>query len=399
MKGCIKIGLRNNLIYILMLIIFNLIRNIDIILLDQIFEFNSSLLFIIFMFIGEFLAGLIIYKYQISFLPKKKDTVNNEEKLIIVSSELSPRDNKFKIYFLIFLIALFDFIEFLISTYYIHQYNHISKTLEMRFSSFLTIISALFYIYILKFPIFKHQIFSLFIIFICLIIIVISECFQHFNNESTRNEFFIEFLLVLGVHFFNSLIDSIEKYLLEFDFVNPFYALMLEGIIGSFLSIISLFIIRDYPYEEIKEQYTKNEDNKMKLISFMICLFIYLPLIGIRNAYRVATNKIYSPMTKTLTDYFLNPFFLIYYFLFEDDFSNNNQNKRISYFILNLILSIIVVFCSCIYNELLILYCCKLEHDTYYQVSMRALINDEFDIEKDENIIDNSLKDDEENEN
>ena len=44
------------------------------------------------------------------------------------------------------------------------------------------------------------------------------------------------------------------------------------------------------------------------------------------------------------------------------------------------------------------MYCYKLEHDTYYQVSKRALINDEFDGEKDEIIIDNSLKDDEENE-
>ena len=250
MKGWIKIGLRNNLIYILMLIVFNLFRNIDIILLDQIFEFKTSLLFIIFMFIGELLAGLIIYKYQISFLPKKKDTVNNGEKLILVSSELSPRDNKFTIYFLIFVISLFDFIEFLISTYYIHKYNYISKTLEMRFSSFLTIISALFYIFILKFPIFKHQIFSLIIIYICLIIIVISEYF--FHDKRTKNEFFKELSLVLVVHFFNSLKDSIEKYLLEFDFVNPFYALMLEGIIGSFLSIILLFIIRDNPYEQIK---------------------------------------------------------------------------------------------------------------------------------------------------
>ena len=72
MKGWIKIGLRNNLIYILMLIIFNLLRKIDLIVLDRVFEFNSSILFNIFMFSGEFLAGLIIYRYQISFLPNKK---------------------------------------------------------------------------------------------------------------------------------------------------------------------------------------------------------------------------------------------------------------------------------------------------------------------------------------
>ena len=352
------------------------------------------------MFSGEFLAGLIIYRYQICFLPNKKYTANNEVKLILVSSELSPRDNKFTIYFLIFVISFFDFIEFLISTYYIHQLDYISITLEMRLSSFLTLISALFYIYILKFPIFKHQIFSLIIISICLIIIVISEYYyQKLEVERTNKEFLIELSLVLVVHFFNSLKDSIEKYLLEIDFVDPFKALMFEGIFGSILSFIFLFVIRDNPYEQIKKKYTKYENNEIKFILFIICLLIYLPLCGFRNAYRVATNKIYSPMTKTLTDYFLNPFFFIYYFLLEDDFRSRQQNKRILYFILNLILSIIIVFSSCIYNEFLILFCCNLEYGTYHQVSIRALIKDEIDAEKDENIIESRLKEDEENEN
>ena len=402
MKEWIKIGLRHNLIYILMLIIFNFIRKVDLIVLDKIFEFNTSMLFIIIMFSGEFLAGLIIYKYQIGFLPsKKRNTVNMRLKLISGPSEISPRDSKYKIYFLIFVASLFDFIEFLVSTYYIPQFEYMSKTLEMRLSSFLTLISALFFIYILKFQIFKHQIFSLLIIFICLIIIAISEYFfQHFDDERTKKDFFKELSLVLGVHFFNSLLDSIEKYLLEYDFVNPFKTLMLEGIFGFILSISSLFIIKDNPYEQIKEKFNKNKNNEIKFILFIICLLIYLPLSGGRNAYRVATNKIYSPMTKTLTDYILNPFFIIYYFLLEDDFTGGKQNKRnIFYFISNLILSIIVVFCGCIYNELLVLFCCNLEYDTHRQVSIRAATKDEVDVEENGNNRDSSSKEEEENQN
>ena len=75
MKQCIKIGIRHNLIYLLMLIIFNFLRKVDLIVLDRVYEFNSSTIFTFLMFLGEFLAGLIIYKYQISNLPNKKKLI------------------------------------------------------------------------------------------------------------------------------------------------------------------------------------------------------------------------------------------------------------------------------------------------------------------------------------
>jgi hypothetical protein len=312
---------------------------------------------------------------------------------------MSPRDGKVKIYLLLFLASSFDFIEFLVSTYYIPQFKYMSKTLEIRLSSFLTLSSALFFIYLLKLRIYKHQIFSLLIILVCLIIIGISEYFfQYFDDKRTVKEYFQALFSVLGVHFFNSLLDSVEKYLLEYDFVNPFQTLMFEGAFGSLLSIIYLFIIRNNPFEQIKEIYNKNENNIIKLIFLIICLCLYLVLSGGRNAYRVATNKIYSPMAKTLTDYFLNPIFIIYYFIFEDDFIGGKQNKQeISYFVLNLILSIIVVFCGCIYNEFLVLFCYNLEHDTHSQVALRSETK-EF-IEFGENFEDNSSDEDNEEEN
>jgi len=390
MKQWIKIGLRHNLIYLLMLILFNSLRKIDLFVLDKIFEFKISMIFIILMFFGEFLAGLIICIYQTCSFQDEIDSIITEIKLISGPSEMSPQDSKFKIYFLIFMTSVFDFIEFLISSYYIPQFKLISKTLEMRLSSFLTLSAALFFIYLLKLKIYKHQIFSLLIILACLLIIGFSEYFfQHFDDERTEEDFFIALFLILVVHFFNSLLDSVEKYLLEYDYVNPFKLLMLEGIFGIILSIIYLFLIGNNPFEEINEQYINNENN-IKFILLIICLFLYLPLNGGRNAYRVATNKVYSPMANSLADYILNPFYIIYYFINEDDFIGGKQNtKNIFYFILNLISSIIIVFCGCIYNEFLVLFCFNLEYDTHKQVSIRAITLE--NIEIDENNEDDSF--------
>ena len=77
-------------------------------------------------------------------------------------------------------------------------------------------------------------------------------------------------------------------------------------------------------------------------------------------------------MARTLTDSFLDPLFIIYYFIFQKDFRNLDDNKNIYYFVINLILSIIIVFCGCIYNELFILLFCNLGYETYFQISKRA---------------------------
>ena len=60
----IKIGIRQNLFYLLMLIIFNFLRNIDSIIIDQVVGLKSSLFLTFIMFLGEFLAGITIYSYQ-----------------------------------------------------------------------------------------------------------------------------------------------------------------------------------------------------------------------------------------------------------------------------------------------------------------------------------------------
>ena len=86
-----------------------------------------------------------------------------------------------------------------------------------------------------------------------------------------------------------------------------------------------------------------------------------------RNIYRMPTNKIFSPMTRALTDCILDPILIIFHYI------SNKEKDDFLYFIINLIVTVIMVLSSFIYNELLIVYCCDLEYNTHEEVSIRAL--------------------------
>ena len=89
------------------------------------------------------------------------------------------------------------------------------------------------------------------------------------------------------------------------------------------------------------------------------------------NVFKMVTIKLYSPMAKSLTDYFLNPIYLSYNFGLKADFMTKGS-RNIPYFIVNLILSFIISFFGCVYNEFIVLLFCGLERNTHDQISKRA---------------------------
>ena len=364
----IKIGIRHNLIYPLMIIIFTFFRKVDSIIMYKFINFNSSLLLTLIMFLAEFITGLFLFFYIKGFVFKRTKRIGSFE-LIHVSDKIKVLDNQIKIYFLVFLTAFYDFNVFLLQTFYLPQYKDVSKSLDIRARSILTISNALLCFFILKLKLLKHQKFSLVVIFICLILIIIMEfVFELFAKNCNIKTIFEVFALLILNYLFNSLLDIIEKYLIEFDFMNIFLLLLWEGLIGFILTL--LYTTIENPFIEIKEVY--NEQNKKIFVLLIICLIIYFITSGGRNIYRLATNKFYSPMARTLTDSFLDPLFIIYYFAFENDFINSKNKQNILYFVINLFLSIIIVFFGCVYNELFILFVCNLQHETHNQISKRA---------------------------
>ena len=367
----IKFAWRRNLIYPLQLLIWTFLRKVLTIILSKEFNFSKSVIFTLLMFLGEFFAGLILFLYQRSFLIQKEAQTTSKQILIYTQSEMKRPDSRIKILCLIFFAGYFDFIEFILSTNYIPKFIKSSGSLESRLGGILTISSALFFYYLLKFPIFRHQFFSLLIIGICLIIVVISEfIFQEINIFLTYGDFLLKILLIFFVHFFNSLLDSSEKYIVEYDFINYFEVLYLEGLFGFIITFAYSFS-EGLDSKQLSKIYSENSGGQFALFIFL--LIVYLILCGGRNAFRVVTNKLFSPMTKTLTDYVLNPIYLTINYIEGDFVSRGKQN--IIYFLINLFMSIIITLCGSVYNEIVILFFCGLEKDTYTQVSERSTLN------------------------
>ena len=329
-------------------------------------DYNSSLINTLLMFIGEFLAGLIIYVYQQKFLaqeiPKKKPlllTITVRKK----KEDEKKKDSIFKQYFLIFLCAYFDFVEFTLSIKSVSKFIGVSGSLEWRLTGILTITSSIFLFYVMKFKIVRHQKVSLVVLFLALGIIIATEFMvQKVNVYLSYLQFIFAIFIIFLIHFFTSLNDIIEKYLFEFDSLNQFKTLMWEGIFGIILTLI--YCAYDSPFGYLGDYYHKLTTLQFSFL--IVALFIYIVLSGGRNAYRVHVNKLYSPIVKTLTDYFVNPIYILYYKLRKKDFDGTE------YFIMNMICSLIITFFGCVYNEFIILFFCGLEFDTYEEVSKRA---------------------------
>ena len=367
----IKFAWRRNLIYPIQLLFWTLVRKILNIILDKEYNFSKNLLFTLLMFFAEFATGLILYLYHKSFLKKKGTISKSKEIFIYTESEMTRPDSSIKIIFLIFIAGYFDFIEFILSTNYVPKFPMSSGSLEIRLGGILIVSSALFFYYLLKSPILRHQFFSLLIIGICLIIIIISEYyFQDINIFMNYGDFSLKMLLIIFEQFFYSLLDSSEKYIIEYDFIDYFLVLSLEGLFGLIITIAYLFSDDTYKIQLI-EIYSTSSGGKFALFIFL--LFIYIILCGLKNAFRVVTNKIYSPMTKSVTDYFLNPIYLIINYIEGDFVSGGKQN--IFYFLLNFILSMIISLCGCVFNEIVILFFCGLEVNTHDQISHRSSLN------------------------
>ena len=364
-----KFAWRHNLIYPTILLLWILLRRGDTFILSKVYNFSKNVIFTLLMFFAEFITGLLLYFYQKSFLHKKK--AKKGAILIYKENKMNKHDPYIKIVFIILVAGYSDFVEFILSTNYIPKFTKSSSSLDMRAGGISTISSALFFHYLLKFPISKHQVFSLLIIAFCFIIIILLEYyFQDINIFLTYEDFTLKIVLIILEQFFHSLLDSCEKYVVEYNSINMFLVLCLEGFFGFWITFGLLFT-EDAHKIQLKKIYNEKSGGLFALFIFL--LFIYIVLSGLKNAYRVVTNKIFSPMTKSLTDYFLNPLFLIQNYLEGDFVTSGKQN--VFYFLINFILSLIINLFGCVFNEIIILFFCDLEKETYNQVSFRSSLN------------------------
>jgi len=385
----IKIGIRHNLFYPVMLIVFIGLRKIvEILLLDSSTNYGKYLLpFLIFF--SKFLAGLIAQKNSQYILKSDNRNTIAGFKLIHSRIEVPKVDKMGKILLLIFFASYFDIIGTMIRKHF--KNNDLNNNfIEERLKSFQIFTSALLCYLTIRIKMYKHNIFCLIIIFICLIIIII---FELTHSKGLDIKFISITIFSASARAF---LDTIEKYLFEFDNISPFKMMMFEGFINTILTIC-LFLFDNSPIKEklggktdsnSKSESISNQNSYSKDLAYLIILLIfYFIFSAFKNIYRVTTIKFYSPMTRALAETILDPIILIYSLInniidIKNDPNNNpnNYNNIWSFgfhFGINIFLSIIMAFCSCVYNDFIVLYCCGLEHDTYLEVSKRCLSIDE----------------------
>ena len=79
---------------------------------------------------------------------------------------------------------------------------------------------------------------------VCTIITLIFEfLFQEIDIFLSYTEFIEALAFIILTHIFAPLVDSLEKYLFEYNRLNPFRVLMLEGLFGFFLSFFFIFTL------------------------------------------------------------------------------------------------------------------------------------------------------------
>ena len=189
---------------------------------------------------------------------------------------------------MIFFAGFFDFVQFVISLN-TPKFINISGSIGSRLGGFLTIFDALFYYYILRLNIYQHQYVSLIVIGICLLLVIITEfIFQEINIFLTYFQFVNVFLIILAEQFFNAMLDLNEKYLFEYNSVNPFFALLFEGIFGFTLSFF--YGLYKSPFTEIINFRKKASTSEFTI--FIFALILYSILSGLKNSFRVLTTFI-----------------------------------------------------------------------------------------------------------
>ena len=359
MKIC-KIGIRNNLYYPFMLIVFILLRKIDEKLMNikNFCEYKSGNLIIpLLIFISQFFAGIlpIITEIYNSKKSSKDNRSYSEIELIESKSEIIQPDSQKKIYILIIFASYFNYVGSLV------RKKRLDFQLENRTRGFQIIFCALLCYFTIRINKYKHQFFSLIVIFI--IIIIISAIDLIFIIDK------IELLKSYGIGIFScfsrTFLDTIEKYLFEFDYLNPYKVLMLEGLIGLFISILFFF-------ESINDDINsiKNNNNFNVLIFLLIMHFL---LTFFKNIYRVLTIKTYSPMTRALTESIVDPVEIIYQLIINNGEEKDKIKYRVLYYILISVCLFTISFLSLVYNDFIVLYCWGLQYNTHLEINKRAI--------------------------
>ena len=368
----IKIGIRKNLLYpFLFMVLSNILIIINIIFGEII---KNELIIILFSLLN-IISNIIINLVFLYFFHFKEKTIKNDKEkkilgieLIQYDNELNMPDGSVKIFLLIGLDSFFDLIGSLRRLYFLLVIKEGIEllNLDIRIKNREIIFAAILCHFTLRTNLYKHHIISLVIITVCIIVLYGIEILIQIKKNQNKSLIFPFLGVQIIVNITRVFSDIIEKYLMDTDFINPFKLLEIKNIIE--LILISFFYIFYQTQKEIL--FLINLEAKIFYIGLAL-LFMHFIISGITNIYKIYTIKFYSPLARALFDSILDFTFFIYF-----SFNEDSEDKKVNtyYFWINIILQLIIVFFSLVYNEFLVLYFWGMHTNTHLEIASRSLL-------------------------
>ena len=233
-------------------------------------------------------------------------------------------------------------------------HNHIQldvKNIQIIFSGILSI-------FILKTRFEMHQGISIGIIMLGLVIVNIVNILELKKPDNP--------LIGLGIianFCLSSLLEVLEKYLMETHFIPPFKLKFLEGIIGLGIIITpAIFAINGIDFESLK-----GETRTYLSLSVYIVIY-FLSELG-TNSLNILTNFYYSPTQRSLTDVLTSFLWNIYLSIF---IPINNKLIFVPQ-IIGVVLGYPISFIgTLIYNELIVIHLCGMDKETKNEMLKRS---------------------------
>ena len=305
---------------------------------------------------------------------EKQKVINSKKKIIIHNSILIP---------IAFFILLFVF----------DSLSNITFTMmkESQYSSFIPISSKILIIPILsglcmiifKYKIYKHQILAYVIITVGLLSYTIIEIIHNWIDFKMS----IPLLLIVTLYLVCLFQDVIEKYLMQYKFINPFLIISIEGFIGLLFTSCSFIILNKIDCSEnsllCDSNSTTNHsyENFFESITLLLkhnqyCIGLFLYFIGTfaYNLCRIKTNDAYCPIHRNISD--LICFYLGLILKFVIPFYRNDI--VMIYVILQGLSYIIIIIGILIYFDILIIQCFDFSNNTSSIIQIRAEMENYF---------------------
>ena len=301
---------------------------------------------ILLMEIGMMLSIFI----EIISIIKRKDVTKSQP----IKEEFSKFFDKYKkepkLILLVFLCFLLDITGFFLNffsdffglgnagKYEILFLISIIRLSEFYFVCILTITS-------LKLPLYRHHYAGLIIISVGFIIFSIPSLFYKLNIQ----DIYI-ICLSLGGNVIYSILEIMEKWMMDFKFISPFETVGIQGMFGFIiLSFISIFKSNWISYSDFKKEEIKD------IIAYVFASTGY-------NIFNHLTNKNLGPSHRVICDCFISIVTIIYTIV-----SKISQDK-----LYITILGIMLIFIGIIlYNEVIIINCCKIDENTKIKIDNR----------------------------